>query len=88
MPDPEIMDAIVQMLRTHKCANESLRAETPIEELQIDSIQMTGFVLDLEERFRIMVPDEEFKSWITVGDIAGYIDKFIENYGTSDLSEM
>ena len=88
MADLENLDGVIQLLKANKCMNQTLRAETLIEELEMDSIHMAGFLLDLEEQYRIMVTDEEFQRWIKVGDIAEYIDKFAEEYGAGDLSEM
>ena len=88
MPDPRTMDGVMQLLRVHKCANERLEPETLMDQLEMDSVHLAGFMLDLEEQYRILVPDEEFKRWIKVGDIAEYIEKYTEEYGGGDLSEM
>jgi acyl carrier protein len=88
MADLENMDGVVHLLKANKCMNQTLRAETLIEELEMDSIHMAGFLLDLEEQFRIVVPDEEFQRWIKLADIAEYIERFSGEYGSGDLSEM
>jgi acyl carrier protein len=88
MADIENMEIIIQMLRANKCVNSKLDEDMLLDDLEMDSIHMAGFLLDMEERFRLYVPDEEFKRWIKLGDIADYVDKFMEEYGSGDLREM
>ena len=88
MPDRGTIDGVIQMLRAHRCVIERLEPETLMDQLEMDSIHLAGFMIDLEEQYRILVPDEEFKRWIKVGDIAEYIEKYTEEYGGGDLSEM
>lgn len=84
----ENLESVIHLLRAHKCANEKLDAETPIDQLEIDSIRMTGFILSIEEEFDILVTDEAFGRWMKVGDIAEYIALYQEEYGTGELHEI
>lgn len=88
MDELENIESVIRLLRAHKCANENLNSETLIDQLEMDSIHIASFILDLEEEFSILVSDEAFSNWIKVGDIAEHIDSYLEEYGSGDLSEM
>ncbi|MBW7996131.1 MAG: acyl carrier protein [Candidatus Glassbacteria bacterium] len=88
MAEHKNLESVIHLLRAHKCANEKIDAGTPIDLLEIESIRMADFVLSLEEEFSILVTDERFKRWTKVGDIADYIETYLEKYGTGELGEM
>ena len=88
MADVENIERVINLLRSHKCVNEQIDSETPMDQLEIDSVEMASFVLDLEEMFSILVTDEAFKKWIKVGDIAEYAEYYLEEYGNGKLNEM
>ena len=88
MAELKNLESVIHLLRAHKCTNEQLDSETLIDQLEIDSIRMAGFVLNLEEEFSILVPDEAFKRWRKVADIANYVESYLEEYGPGDLSQM
>ncbi len=88
MAEVENLERVLNLLRVHTRANESFDSETPLDRLEIDSVGMASFVIDLEEAFSILVTDEAFNKWIKVGDIAEYLKGYLEEYGNGKLSEM
>lgn len=46
-----------------------------IEDLNADSLDVVEFVMALEEKFSIEIPDEEAEKIKTVGDVVAYIDQ-------------
>ncbi len=84
----ENLESVIQLLRAHKCLIEKVDSDTPLDQLEMESIRMAGFVMELEEQFSILVTDEAYGKWIRVGDIAEYIDYYLEEYGDGRLGEM
>lgn len=50
--------------------------DTTLEELGADSIDLFDLVSDLEEKFEISVPDEEFEKIGTIQDIVDLVEKY------------
>lgn len=45
-----------------------------INDLGADSLDVVEFVMAVEERFKITIPDEDASKMVTVGDAVKYID--------------
>ena len=45
-----------------------------IEDLGADSLDLVQFVMELEDEFKIEIPDEESEKLVTVGDVINYIE--------------
>ena len=43
-------------------------------ELQDDSLDHIGIVIDLEDEFNLEIPDEDAEKWKTVADVITYVD--------------
>ena len=46
-----------------------------VDDLKADSLDVAAFMLELEERYNVEIPDEELGNLVTVGDIAAYLEK-------------
>ena len=46
-----------------------------LDDLKADSLDVAAFMLELEERYNVEIPDEELGNLVTVGDIAAYLEK-------------
>jgi acyl carrier protein len=55
---------------------EELKPETRLEYLGLDSLDMIEFMFDIENEFKIKIPDQEFKV-ITIQDIVDAVDRYI-----------
>ena len=62
--------------RDYGLAPESLRPETPLQELQIDSLALIELIFNLEDRFGVKAEStpEDFP---TLDDVAIFIDRLI-----------
>ncbi len=55
---------------------EELKPTTTLEHLGLDSLDKIEFMFDIENEFKIKIPDEEFKV-TTLQDIVDAVDRFI-----------
>jgi len=55
---------------------EELKPTTPLELLGLDSLDKIEFMFDIENEFKIKIPDEEFKV-TTIQDMVDAIDRFL-----------
>jgi acyl carrier protein len=46
-----------------------------LEDLGADSLDVVELVMALEERFDLVVPDEDVEGLLTIGDVAAYVEK-------------
>jgi len=86
--DEEILKEMIQVLESNRCPLENISAETMIEDLEFDSIALTKVLMDLEDRFSILVPDQTWVKWQNIDDIIKYISKYQEEFGSLNLKEM
>ena len=56
---------------------EAITASTSfIDDLQADSLDVVELMMELEEKFEITIPDEEYEKIKTVGDAIMFIEQF------------
>jgi len=55
---------------------EELKPTTTLEYLGLDSLDMVEFMFDIENEFKIKIPDQEFKV-TTIQEIVEAVDRFI-----------
>ena len=55
---------------------EELKPDTTLEYLGLDSLDKIEFMFDIENEFRIKIPDQEFKV-TTIQDMVDAIDRFV-----------
>ena len=51
-----------------------------IDEHNADSLDMVEIIVEIEEVFKIQIPDEKIETLRTVGDIVFYLDQNISPY--------
>ena len=88
MADQEILEDVIQVLKTNRCPLENIDAETRIEDLELDSVGLTRVLMDLEDRFSILVADQTWVRWQNIGDVVKYIASYQEEFGDFKLTEM
>ncbi|MGA2463479.1 MAG: phosphopantetheine-binding protein [Thermodesulfobacteriota bacterium] len=64
---------------------EELKPETTLENLGLDSLDMIEFMFDIENEFKIKIPDQEFKV-ITIQDIVDAVDRYISEQKIGSLN--
>lgn len=67
------------IVETINCNQENV---TPLanlkDDLEMDSLDAVELNMALEEAFDLSIPDEDLMSFVTVKDIADYIDNHLE----------
>ena len=64
---------------------EELKPTTTLELLGLDSLDKIEFMFDIENEFKIKIPDEEFKV-VTIQDMVDAIDRFVYEQTPSSQS--
>jgi len=61
---------------------ESLKPDTPLEEIELDSLAVIELMFTVEDKFQVIAREQgpEFR---TLGDIANYIDELIAERGAA-----
>ena len=49
-----------------------------IEDLGLDSLDLTELIIEFEKEFKISIPDEEVEKIKTAGDVEDYLRKVLE----------
>jgi len=65
---------------------EELRPTTRLEDLGLDSLDMIEFMFDIENEFKIKIPDQEFKV-TTIQEIVDAVDRFISEQRIEQSSD-
>ncbi|MGN0778232.1 MAG: acyl carrier protein [Aristaeellaceae bacterium] len=72
-----IFDTVKTMIAKQLKVDEAsiTRSSRLIEDLKADSANVMVMVMDLEDKFGIMVEDDQILKLRTVGDVVDYIEK-------------
>ncbi len=72
-----IFDTVKKMIAAQLKADESsiTRESRLVEDLHADSANVMVMIMDLEDKFGIMVEDDQIMKLKTVGDVVDYIEK-------------
>lgn len=69
-------DAIIELLASEmKCSVEGITPETKLSDLGIDSLKAIVILSELEDLFKIEIPNEAMETIVTVGDIVSKVDE-------------
>ena len=59
---------------------EQLSPSTSLmDDLKADSLALMNLALEIEEQFKIRLPDEDMKNIKTIGDITSYVKRSLES---------
>lgn len=53
---------------------DEVTPETILEDLNFDSLDMIEIAMDIEDEFKVEVPDEALEKFITIGDIVEFLE--------------
>jgi acyl carrier protein len=73
MTNEEIIVEIRQLLSLNKCRVDNVNLATEIDKLGLDSVRLTAVLMDLEDHFLLVIPDEIWSKWKRLSEIADYI---------------
>lgn len=66
------------IVETINCSQEDVTPEANLkEDLEMDSLDAVELNMALEEAFDLSIPDEDLMAFVTVKDIADYIDSHL-----------
>lgn len=69
-------EAIIELLaREMKCSVEDIKLDTKLSDLGIDSLKAIVILSELEDLFKIEIPNEAMESIVTVGDVVAQVDE-------------
>jgi acyl carrier protein len=77
MPD-EVAEKVISTLASVKrIPADSIKLDTSLQELGIDSLDVFTLLFELENAFKISIPDDDVRSLKTVNDIVDGMKKII-----------
>ena len=77
MPDAVTDKVIATLASVKRIPAETIKPETNLQEMGIDSLDVFTLLFELENAFKISIPDEDVRSIKTVNDIADGIKKIL-----------
>jgi acyl carrier protein len=78
LPEEEIASRVVQIIAKSKALPpESITPASTFEDLQIDSLDKINLTFEIEESFKIAIPDDSLNSLRTVGDIIAGVQALV-----------
>ena len=72
----EFFKEIKRILESNGCQVSNLSTDTRLEELEMNSVELTTALLEIEDHFQVLVPDETWRLWQMLGDIVNYIAEY------------
>jgi acyl carrier protein len=84
----DVLDEVRQIISKHcSLGIEALRPETKLEEIDIESLDLVEIIFEIEERFKIEVPQNTNKDsrleFTTVGEIVAGVRSILANSAVS-----
>jgi acyl carrier protein len=82
------------LMRDYKLSPEQLAADAPLSSMGIDSLGLIELMFQIEDRFGIVLPDDESTNFATLNDVVGFIDKrltpkpALESAGNADAHAL
>ena len=74
----DVATTVIEMVARSKQLNPAaVTPSTSFEELQVDSLDKINLSFDVEEHFKIAIPDESLNSLRTVGDVIAGVRRLL-----------
>jgi acyl carrier protein len=77
MPDAVAEKVIATLASVKRVPVESIKLETNLQEMGIDSLDVFTLLFELENAFKISIPDDDVRSLHTVNDVVDGIKKLL-----------
>jgi len=77
MPDPIAEKVIATLASVKRIPAESITLQTNLQEMGIDSLDVFSLLFELENAFKISIPDDDVRSIKTVNDIVEGVKKLL-----------
>ncbi|MBN2290118.1 MAG: acyl carrier protein [Candidatus Glassbacteria bacterium] len=72
----EIFNTLKRILKTNGCRMGNLSMDTRLEELVMNSLELTAALLEIEDHFQVLVPDETWESWQMLAEVVEYVAEY------------
>ncbi|MEA2063451.1 MAG: acyl carrier protein [Gemmatimonadota bacterium] len=73
MSNEEILAVVGKILGNNDCRIEEITENTLIEGLEMDSVNLTNVLIEMEEHFQVVIPDSVWSGWTTIQGAVEYI---------------
>ena len=77
MSDPVAEKVILTLASVKRIPADTITLETNLQELGIDSLDVFSLLFELENAFKISIPDDDVRSLRTVNDVVDGIKKIL-----------
>lgn len=77
MPDAVAEKVIATLASVKRIPAENIQLDTNLQEMGIDSLDVFTLLFELENAFKISIPDDEVRSIKTVNDVVEGIKKLL-----------
>ncbi|HEV8131358.1 MAG TPA: phosphopantetheine-binding protein [Acidobacteriota bacterium] len=80
MTDQEVQDRVLAVFRKNRRVGEaSLDLETTFDQLRLDSLEVFSIVFDLEDEFKIAIPDNAAQNMRCIRDVVEAINDVLHS---------
>ena len=62
-------------------------ADTPLDDIGMDSLEKLSVAMDLEQHYDVLIPDEDIEAFVTIKDVADYLEKALAEKEEKALSQ-
>jgi acyl carrier protein len=77
MPDPVAEKVIATLASVKRIPAETITLDTNLQDMGIDSLDVFSLLFELENAFKISIPDDDVRSIKTVNDIVEGVKKLL-----------
>jgi len=77
MPDPVAEKVIATLASVKRIPAETITLNTNLQEMGIDSLDVFSLLFELENAFKISIPDDDVRSIKTVNDIVEGVKRLL-----------
>jgi acyl carrier protein len=77
MADPVVEKVIATLASVKRVPAENITIDTNLQEMGIDSLDVFTLLFELENAFKISIPDDDVRSIKTVNDIVAGVKKIL-----------
>lgn len=77
MSDPVAEKVIATLASVKRIPSDSIKLDSNLQEVGIDSLDVFSLVFELENAFHISIPDDDVRSIKTVNDVVDGIKKLL-----------
>jgi acyl carrier protein len=86
MSDPVAEKVIATLASVKRVPAENIKLDTSLQEMGIDSLDVFTLLFELENAFKISIPDDDVRSIKTVNDVVEGIKKILAATPPPDTS--